>query len=43
MGAGMAASAVLGVWMAMSNSHRRRTALLVLAAGAALPALVLAL
>lgn len=43
MSAGMAASGALGVWMAMSNNRQRRTALIVLAAGAALPALVLAL
>jgi len=43
MSLGMAMSAVLGVWMSLSNTRQRRTTWLLLAAGTVLPILVLAL
>lgn len=43
MGAGMALSGGLGVWMALSNTRQRRLTLLLLAAGTVLPILVLVL
>jgi len=43
MSLGMALSAVLGVWMSLSNTRQRRTTWLLLAAGTVLPILVLAL
>lgn len=43
MAVGMALSAVLGVWMSLSNARQRRTTWLLLAAGTILPILVLAL
>jgi hypothetical protein len=43
MSVGMAVSAVLGVWMALSNSRQRRLTLILLAAGTVLPVVVLAL
>ncbi len=43
MGAGMAASGGLGVWLAVSNARQRRTTLMLLVAGSILPLLALAL
>lgn len=43
MSLGMALSAVLGVWMSLSNTRQRRLTLILLAAGTVLPVLVLAL
>lgn len=43
MAFGMTLSAVLGVWMSLSNTRQRRTTWLLLAAGTVLPILVLAL
>lgn len=43
MSLGMATSAVLGVWMSLSNTRQRRLTWLLLAAGTVLPILVLAL
>ncbi|MDO8296177.1 MAG: hypothetical protein Q7T19_07030 [Caulobacter sp.] len=43
MSVGMALSAVLGVWMSLSNTRQRRLTLILLAAGTVLPILVLVL
>ena len=43
MSVGMALSAVLGVWMSLSNTRQRRLTLILLASGTVLPILVLVL